>query len=229
MRTPPSLIRRLSAQHPPPALDIRPGTPDDYEPLAHLHYRAGRPATIDRVLVAVDHAYGITAGVLVTSRPTLNAWWRNAAWPGRFAGLTKANAARRINDELRTISRVIIDPRWRGLGVAARLVRAYLDDPATPLTEALAAMGIASPFFERAGMRRIDGPGPARAARLRRLLGTADASPTHAARALARLSDDKLRAWARASASTRRITARAQIEAAALGALIAPPVPYAAG
>lgn len=229
MSTPARLIQRFNTPQSPPSIEIRQGSAAEYRALAPLHYRAGPPATIDRVLVATDTGSGITAGVLVTSRPTLNAWWRHAAWPGRFTGLTKFHAARRINEELRTISRVIVDPRWRGLGVAVELVRAYLADPATPLTEAIAAMGVASPFFERAGMRRIDAPGPSRTARLRRLLGPAADSPAAAARALSRLPDPGLRVWARAGASTRRIGDRAALERAALGALIAPPVPYAAG
>jgi hypothetical protein len=54
--------------------------------------------------------------------------------------------------ELRCISRVVVHPRYRGLGLAVRLVRAALASAATPLTEAYAVMGRVHPFFEKAGM-----------------------------------------------------------------------------
>jgi hypothetical protein len=91
-------------------------------------------------------------GVLVVSMPSLNGRWRGAAWP-EPAGGDKRARARRLNESVRTISRVIVEPRWRGLGVATRLVREYLRRPLTERTETVAAMGAACPFFARAGMR----------------------------------------------------------------------------
>lgn len=128
------------------------GTIRDYDRLSGFHYRAGRPATFVRVLTLVDPAEGEIAGVLVVSMPTLNSAWREQAWPGRFRTGDRRRDARRINRDLRTISRVVVDPRWRGLGVATRIVRAYLRNPLSPCTEAVAAMGVCCPFFERAGM-----------------------------------------------------------------------------
>ncbi|MEE9211797.1 MAG: hypothetical protein V3U29_04000, partial [Phycisphaeraceae bacterium] len=73
--------------------------------------------------------------------------WRNAS-----------QRARVLNAELRCISRVVVHPQWRGLGLAVRLVRASLDDPQTIFTESLAAMGKVHPFFERAGMQAYHRP-----------------------------------------------------------------------
>jgi len=84
--------------------------------------------------------------------PTLNAHWRNRAWPGHFDTPDKSLNAHRLNEQIRTISRVIVDPHSRGLGVATKLVRAYLEHPLTIGTEASAAMGSICPFFQRAGM-----------------------------------------------------------------------------
>ncbi|MFN7022166.1 MAG: hypothetical protein ACK4WH_12685 [Phycisphaerales bacterium] len=127
------------------------GTTADYRALAHHHYRATPPATVCRVLRALE-ADERTAGVLVVSRPALNGPWRQAAWPGEYP----ARGARRLNEQVRVISRVVVDPRSRGRGVAVAMVRAYLDSPLTVRTEALAAMGRSCGFFERAGMRRVD-------------------------------------------------------------------------
>ncbi len=134
---------------------IEEGTIADYQALAHLHYRAPKPAThtlILRAIRAVPILGEILAGVLVVSMPTLNGAWRDRAWPGFFSSGSKSFNANQINTHLRCISRVIVEPRSRGLGVASDLVRAYLRSPQTSATEAIAAMGAVCPFFERAGM-----------------------------------------------------------------------------
>lgn len=151
---------RFHAAHAAPRfidrLAIARGTWADYLALAPHHYAAGPPATRVLVLRAADA--GRLVGVLVVSMPTLNAAWRRAAWPGRLEGLTRPAAARWVNENLRTISRVIVEPRYRGCGIASSLVRAYLDDPLTPFTEAVAAMAASCRFFEAAGMRRVERP-----------------------------------------------------------------------
>ncbi len=152
-----------SIRDPKPAQEqpilIHSGTMEDYASVAHLHYRSGPPATIVRVMRAmrrvprfIDPSREILAGVLVVSMPTLNGGWRDRAWPGVFPKHDKRRNAHLLNEHIRTISRVIVDPRSRGLGVATALVRAYLDNPLTQGTEASAAMGDVCPFFERAGM-----------------------------------------------------------------------------
>lgn len=135
---------------------IQQGTIDDYYTLSHLHYLGAAPATHTLVLKAVRTAPiigDLLAGVLVISMPTLNGSWRDRAWPGVFSAWSKSQNAKRINADLRCISRVIVEPRSRGLGVASALVRAYLSNPQTRATEAIAAMGSVCPFFERAGMQ----------------------------------------------------------------------------
>ena len=61
---------------------------------------------------------------------------------------------------------VIIDPRFRGLGLAGRLVRETMPLLDVPIIEARAVMGRFHPFFERAGMQAWDGPAPQRCTRL---------------------------------------------------------------
>lgn len=146
--------------------DIEAGTLADYDALAGLHYRSGRPASIVKTIRAADALTGEIAGVLVVAMPTLNGAWRRLAWPGRYETGNKRVDARRLNDEVRRIARVVVDPRHRGVGLASRLVRAYLDEPLTARTEAVAAMARFSRFFERAGMRAIDVPTLPRDARL---------------------------------------------------------------
>lgn len=145
-----------------PRVVIERGDGNDYRAVSAHHYRSGRPASVCRVLRAVvSGASGPrVAGVLVVSCPTLNGAWREFAWPGRYVGTRsdRTRCARRLNREVRRISRVIVDPRDRGRGIARRLVRAYLDDPMTPATEAVSAMGRLSPFGRSAGMVEYEMP-----------------------------------------------------------------------
>lgn len=212
-------------------IEFTPGAWPDFDGLARLHYRAKPPATIDRVLRAADTTTGETVGVLVTSRPTLNASWRDIAWPGRFSTGTKSERARRLNGELRTISRVIVDPRYRGRGIARQLVTMYLASPATACTEALAAMGTICPFFERAGMRRLETPIAPRDQKLLAILGARRLSALDLVARPETICELErpLRVWARASASTRAIAGEETrvIAREAAARLIAPPAVYA--
>ena len=192
------------------------GAADDYRALSRWHYRKGDPAAPARTLRLRHTALGETIGVLVVALPTLNAPWRPLAWPGRYNTGDKRADARRVNAEIRRIARVIIDPRFRGLGLARRLVRAYLDDPLTPCTEAAAVMGTISDFFTRAGMTAYRIPPGARTARLLDAVGHCHvpahllASPKQswaaitAAPAGDRLIERELRRWAGASRSSAR-------------------------
>ncbi len=147
----------------PPRITIGPGTIGDYKSLEHLHYRGKRPGTPTLVLRAMrqaptlnDQNHRVLAGVLVVSMPTLNGAWRARAWPGFFASDDKRHNARRLNRHLRVISRVVVASHSRGLGIATDLVRAYLREPLSAGTEAVASMGPVCPFFARAGMVGYD-------------------------------------------------------------------------
>ena len=173
-----------------PDLRIERGTLTDYRRLAEHHYRPGEPAAIDAVYVV--RRPGPTIGtrvrrlrrgagragrtsaagpgepvaVAVLSLPQLACRLRDYATRGRFgSALPPAARAARVNREVRCISRVIVEPRYRGLGLAVRLVRHAIAANPAPYTEALAAMGRIHPFFERAGMtphERPPHPGEAR-------------------------------------------------------------------
>jgi len=143
---------------------IGPGTIADYHALAAHHYRADRPATLSRILAAHTDAPSVIdrfvqrtptprpVAVLVESRPALSCRLREVALANRYGSLPAGQRAALLNREMRTISRVIVHPQHRGRGLAVRLVREALRTATTTYTEALAAMGHVSPFFERAGM-----------------------------------------------------------------------------
>lgn len=146
----------LPSQYAQETITYEPGTIDDYQTLKHHHYLGADPASIARIDRAMRTCpvtqSPILAGVLVVAYPTLNASWRHRAWPGRYTTTCKSINAKRVNAELRRLSRIIIDPRSRSLSIASTLVRNYLANPITPATEALAAMGSTNPFLKSAGM-----------------------------------------------------------------------------
>ncbi len=158
-------FRASDSRSPAEELVLRAGTLADYARLAGYHYLRNRPATATRVLVLEDRRPSVagrfvrrpdetqTVGVLIESLPALSCMLRRVALPGRYDGWAdRAAAARLLNAELRCISRVVVHPQWRGLGLAVRLVRQALATMTTPYTEALAAMGRVHPFFKLAGM-----------------------------------------------------------------------------
>ena len=151
-------------------LEIVPGTRADYESLSHYHYREshlGPYAAIFAMKGKFRTAAKLeTVGVIVYSMPTAGAQMRNVATGGVFAGLDKSTRLKLINKNIRTISRVIIEPRFRSLGLAVRLVKETMPIMDVPFVEALAVMGRANPFFEKAGMTRYDAPISASCVRL---------------------------------------------------------------
>lgn len=244
------LIGRFVARRgvsPAARLRLRHGSLTDYAALAEHHYLRGRPVTATRVLTLVDTAAGPAerfasvggrqrvAAVLVESLPALGCKLRDVALPGRYTGWSdRRDAARLINAELRCISRVVVDPQWRGLGLAVRLVREAIDTMTTPYLEALAAMGRVHPFFKLAGMREYRRPPHRRDQRLIDALAAANLEPWALAdrarlrRALkvgdtsaAQLSDELAR-WA-----GRRLSFDEQL-AAARSALLCEPAYYLA-
>ena len=60
-----------------------------------------------------------------------------------------------MNRPLSTINRVVIHPKYRTVGLGARLIRETLPLAGTPFVELIAVMAKYSPFAEKAGMRRI--------------------------------------------------------------------------
>jgi GNAT superfamily N-acetyltransferase len=147
----------------------------DYRELRDFHYRCGPPGAVMRVIVArydgpglggQDAVNGMLAGVLVESLPALGCALRTVALPGCFQCGDRSLDAARLNKEMRTISRVIVHPMFRSVGLAVALVRHLLEHAQTPYVEALAAMGRVHPFFERAGMRAFDRPALPAAVRL---------------------------------------------------------------
>lgn len=205
-----SVDRRRSENHRPRVIVER-ASMREYAALASLHYRTRRPARPALVLAAridgpVEHDHPV--GALVVAHPALNSPVREAAWPGEYTGASRAANARKVNAEVRSLARCVVDPRFRGLGVATALVRAYLDEPLTARTEAMSAMGEHAGFLDAAGMTRHALPVREPDARLLDALAHAGVEPWRLAQGLTALRravegsseafiERELRSWAR--------------------------------
>jgi hypothetical protein len=140
-------------------LSITSGDIGDYERLSRFHYRDGRLGPYASIFVIRPDAALFssiptqTIAVIVYTMPTSGLELRNQATGGLFVGLDRSTRMSLINKNIRRIARVIVDPRFRGLGLAGRLVRETMPKMNVPIIEAVAVMGIVNPFFEKAGMR----------------------------------------------------------------------------
>lgn len=127
----------------------------DYATIARHHYRSKSPATFCRVRAAWhEDERGrrrlIAIGVLSWPVPMVTPRRRHFdIEPGYRAALTFAN------ENVRTISRVIVHPQFRSLGLAVRLVRELIDRCPTRYVESIATMGDFAGCFTAAGMARI--------------------------------------------------------------------------
>jgi hypothetical protein len=140
------------------------GGREDYKRLAEYHYR---DSTIGPYAAIFAMRMGTkTIGVIVYTMPTMGLELRNVATGGFFGGFDKKTGLSLINRNIRRISRVIIEPRFRGLGLASRLVRETMPKINVPIIEAMAVMGTVNPFFEKAGMTAYTAKMPARCVQL---------------------------------------------------------------
>jgi len=153
-------------------LQVVPGNLDNYRELAHYHYRDNHIGPFAAIFtLKPDPLLAIrsgakTVGVIVYTMPTPALELRNIATANLFAGFDRPTQLALINQNIRCISRVIIEPRFRSLGLASRLVRETMPQMGVPIVEAMAVMGLVNPFFERAGMKAFTANMPARCVQL---------------------------------------------------------------
>lgn len=152
------MIRQQPWQHLPGRIEFVDGTRRDYLQLQRYHYRLKPPATSARVRIARYIAPGflgpgrlVACAVLSYPVPMLGARLRMFHLRGRGYGV----ALRYANRHFLTVSRIVVHPQFRTVGLASELVRQLIDGAPTRFVEASAAMARFSRFLERAGMTRF--------------------------------------------------------------------------
>jgi hypothetical protein len=139
-------------------IEIVKGDVSDYEKLSHYHYRNGKLSPF-KAIYALRNSQE-TIGVIVYTMPNPSLELRNAATNNFFKGHSRRTSLALVNKNVRTISRVIIEPRFRSLGLAVKLVRETMPLMNVSIVEAMAVMGHVNPFFEKAGMKAYKCPMP---------------------------------------------------------------------
>ena len=167
---------------------IRAGSKEDYDRLGHLHYRDSRVPVPHKFFIMEkgDELVGVSA----------------YCYPPVYAGGRKKAVGYRprieeLNRDWAIISRVIIHPKYRTIGLGARLIRETLPLVGRRYVELIAVMAQYNPFAEHAGMKRIQEskPHPSVWEAINRLHGlgfdpTMMASKAYNLRRLREISDD---------------------------------------
>ena len=89
----------------------------------------------------------MSSGAIVYSYPPPACYGRRLVLPRM--------SIQEMNKQLSIINRVVIHPKYRTIGLGAKLIRETLPLVDTPYVEMIAVMAKYSPFAEKAGMKKI--------------------------------------------------------------------------
>lgn len=125
--------------------------------LLRFHYR---PHSINSAIcILFGYINDQVVNVLVSAYPSVANKARNIYTNKKYMRNSEQNlseALSLLNKEVATIKRVVVDPRFRGVGLGVHIVKEYLSNWATRrLVETSAVMAKYNPFFEKAGMKPI--------------------------------------------------------------------------
>lgn len=124
---------------------VEEGTKADWQKLSGFHYRGHKVAVPRKIfrLVRGDEL----CGVIVYSYPPPACFGRRLMLPRM--------TIQELNKQLSIINRVVIHPKYRTIGLGAKLIRETLPLVGTPYVEMIAVMAKYSPFAEKAGMHKV--------------------------------------------------------------------------
>jgi len=124
---------------------VEEGSMADWRELAGFHYRSHKIAGPRRIfcLKRGDEL----CGVIVYCYPPPTCFGRRLVLPKM--------SMKELNEKLSIISRVVVHPKYRTIGLGVKLVRETLAKTGTPYVEMPAVMAKYNPFGEKAGMRKI--------------------------------------------------------------------------
>ena len=134
-------------------LKVEFGNKEDYNKLKKFHYRQAG-------IGAIKNIYKLTLkndliGVIVITYPHLALKGRNIYTNKRYAKMTKA-ICKEINEKFECIARIIVHPKYRGIGLAYYFLQEYFKLSNSEYIETIAVMANYTPFFEKAGMTKVE-------------------------------------------------------------------------
>ncbi|MBN2336722.1 GNAT family N-acetyltransferase, partial [Candidatus Bathyarchaeota archaeon] len=125
---------------------VEESTKEDYQRLAYLHYRDHRVVAPHKFfsMKLGDELIGVIAYTYTT--PTAS---------GRVKAVGYRPRLKELNEEWALISRVIVHPKYRTIGLGAKLIKDTLRLTGRRHVELIAVMAQYNPFAEKAGMKKI--------------------------------------------------------------------------
>ncbi len=123
---------------------IQQGTIKDYKALSQFHYRTNRLPPPRKIFILKRK--GELCAASVYSYPSPVTFGRSNVWKGNI---------KQLQEEVSLISRVIVHPKYRSIGLGEKIVKETLSQAGTPCVEAVAVMAKYNPFFEKAGMTQV--------------------------------------------------------------------------
>jgi len=137
------------------------GSTEDWRRLACLHYRSHKIAG-PRKIFCLKRGEEL-CGVIVYCYPPPTCFGRRLVLPKM--------SMKELNEKLSIISRVVVHPKYRTIGLGVTLVKETLAKAGTPCVEMPAVMAKYNPFAEKAGMRKIaEQPPPKEALKIAEIL-----------------------------------------------------------
>jgi ABC-type lipoprotein export system ATPase subunit/GNAT superfamily N-acetyltransferase len=121
------------------------GTVQDWRRLAGFHYRTHR-IVAPRKIFCLKRGEEL-CGVIVYCYPPPTCFGRRLVLPKM--------TMKELNEKLSIISRVVVHPKYRTIGLGSKLVKETLPLVGTPYVEMPAVMAKYNPFGEKAGMQKI--------------------------------------------------------------------------
>jgi GNAT superfamily N-acetyltransferase len=126
-------------------MHVEEGSMADWRALAGFHYRSHRVPAPRKIFVLKRGQE--LCGVIVYSYPAVTSF-------GRRLVVSKMGM-KELNGKLSNISRVVVHPKYRTMGLGSKLIKDTLGLAGTEYVEMSAVMAKYNPFAERAGMKRI--------------------------------------------------------------------------
>jgi ABC-type transport system involved in cytochrome c biogenesis ATPase subunit/GNAT superfamily N-acetyltransferase len=140
---------------------VEQGSTKDWSALASFHYRSHR-ISAPRKIFCLKRSEEL-CGVIVYCYPPSASFGRRLVLPRM--------SMRELNEKLSVISRVVVHPKYRTMGLGAKLVRETLALAGTDYVEMSAVMAKYNPFAEKAGMKKIvEQPSPKEAEKIKDVL-----------------------------------------------------------
>jgi ABC-type lipoprotein export system ATPase subunit/GNAT superfamily N-acetyltransferase len=121
------------------------GSTEDWRKLAGFHYRSHK-IVAPRKIFCLKRGDEL-CGVIVYCYPPPTAFGRRLVLPKL--------SMKELNEKLSIISRVVVHPKYRTIGLGVKLVKETLPLAGTPYVEMPAVMAKYNPFAEKAGMQKI--------------------------------------------------------------------------